>query len=128
VTGPARSGSGPRGPLDRSASELAAELQDLLGQKVVAFALGDRDPKTIGRYARADRQPDDAAHRRLVDLHGVVQILKTGMRAETVKSWMLGANPRLDGRAPVELLHDDDVDRVRVAARFFVSNQPDCSS
>jgi hypothetical protein len=40
-------------------AELASELQTVLGQKLVAFALGDRHPKTVGRYARDDRRPDN---------------------------------------------------------------------
>jgi hypothetical protein len=108
---------------DRDASEVASELQELLGQKLVAFALGDRHPKTIGRYARGDREPDDEGYRRLVDLFVVVEILKTGMRAAAVKSWMLGANPRLRGKAPIEALHDGKIETVRAAAQSFVSKR-----
>lgn len=107
---------------DRDAAMIASELQELLGQKLVAFAVGDRHPKTIGRYARGERTPDDSAHQRLVDLFVVVEILKSGMRPEAVKSWMLGANPRLRGRAPIEVFHDGKTDAVRGAARRFVSN------
>src|SRR5947209_19634825 len=84
-------------------AELASELQSRLGQKLVAFALGDRHPKTVGRYARGEREPNDGAVRRLVDLYMVVQILESGMRREAVKSWMLGSNPRLRGKAPIEV-------------------------
>ena len=108
---------------DRDITRIVAELQDVLGQKLVAFALGDRHPKTIGRYARGDRRPDDDAHRQLVDLFVVVGILKRGMRAETIKSWMLGANPRLRGRAPIEVLHGGQTAAVREAAEAFVSRR-----
>lgn len=108
---------------DRDIATIAAELQDVLGQKLVAFALGDRHPKTIGRYARGDRRPDDDVHRQLVDLYVVVGILKRGMRAETVKSWMLGANPRLRGKAPIEDLHEGRTASVRDAAEAFVSRR-----
>jgi Protein of unknown function (DUF2384) len=66
--------------------------------------------------------PDDAAHQRLVEVFLVVEILKTGMRPAAVKSWMLGANPRLRGKAPIEFLHDGHADQVRAAAEFFVSS------
>ena len=66
----------------REPSELASELQALLGQKMVAFALGDRHPKTIGRYARGERSPDDATVRRLVDLFTLVELLGNGMRRQ----------------------------------------------
>ncbi len=108
---------------DRDIASIATELQDVLGQKLVAFGLGDRHPKTIGRYARGDRRPDDDTHRRLVDLYVIVGILKRGMRAETVKSWMLGANPRLRGKAPIEAFHEGLTAAVRDAAEVFVSRR-----
>src|SRR2546423_15376216 len=77
--------------------DLAADLQAVLGQKLLAFALGDRHPKTIGRYTRGERRPDDDALQRLVNLYMLVELLETKMRRQTVRSWMLGANPRLHG-------------------------------
>ncbi|MGH2798658.1 MAG: hypothetical protein ACRDM0_13520, partial [Thermoleophilaceae bacterium] len=96
-------------------------LQRVLGQKLVAFALGDRHPKTIGRYARDDRQPDDQTLRRLIDLYTIVSILETGMRREAVKSWMLGANPHLHSKAPIEVFHDGRTRDVMRSAHRFVS-------
>jgi hypothetical protein len=104
-----------------SAAELAAELQAVLGQKLVAFAVGDRHPKTIGRYARDERQPDHQTHRRLVDLYTIVGVLETGMRRQAVKSWMLGANPHLRSKAPIEVFHDGRTSDVMRAAERFVS-------
>jgi hypothetical protein len=109
--------------LDRDVSQIAAALQDALGQKLVAFAVGDRHPKTIGRYARGEREPDDGTHAQLVDLYLIFQILASGMRAASVKSWMLGANPRLRGRAPIEAFHEGRTEAVREAARIFVSKR-----
>lgn len=103
--------------------EVASLLQDLLGQKLVAYALGDRHPKSIGRYARGDRQPADDAHRRLVDLYVVVGVLGQGMRERTVKSWMLGSNPRLKGMAPIEAFHEGRAYEVMSAASAFVANR-----
>lgn len=108
---------------DRDPAELAAELQELLGQKLVAFALGDRHPKTVGRYARGERAPEPEAHGRLVDLSVVVGILREGMREGTVKSWMLGSNPRLKGKAPIEAFHEGHPYEVMSAAKAFVSRR-----
>jgi hypothetical protein len=108
---------------DLDSQALASTLQDTLGQKLVAFALRDRHPKTIGRYARGERQPDDKAIGELADLFVVVEILKTGMRPAAVRSWMLGANPRLRGKAPIEVFHDGRHDLVREAAQLFVSRR-----
>lgn len=107
--------------LDRP--ELVAELQELLGQKVVAFAVGDRHPKTIGRYARGEREPDPRTLGQLVDLHTVVGILRQGMRDSSVKAWMMGSNPRLKGKAPIEAVHEGRAYEVMGAAKAFVSRR-----
>ena len=104
-------------------AELAAELQELLGQKLVAFAVGDRHPKTIGRYARAEREPEPETLGRLVDLYTVVGILRSGMRDHAIKAWMMGSNPRLKGMAPIEAVHDGRAYEVMGAAKTFVTRR-----
>jgi hypothetical protein len=103
--------------------ELATQLQEVLGQKLVAFAVGDRHPKTIGRYARGDRPPDDETLGKFVNLYTVVQLLEHGMRRQAVRSWMLGSNPRLRGKAPIEAFHDGRLADVERAARAFLANR-----
>ena len=102
---------------------LAGDLQELLGQKLVAFAVGDRHPKTIGRYARGDRNPDPVTLGRLVDLYTVVAILRTGMRDASIKAWMMGTNPRLKGKAPIEAVHEGHAYEVMGAATAFVTRR-----
>lgn len=108
---------------DRNGNELAAELQGLLGQKLVAYALADRHPKTIGRYARGERDPDDDALRSLVELRVIVGILERGMRRETIKTWVLGSNPRLRGQSPIVAFHEGKIDKVTGAAKAFVTGR-----
>jgi hypothetical protein len=105
------------------APQLAGELQELLGQKLVAFAVGDRHPKTIGRYARGDRDPEPETLGRLVDLYTVVGILRSGMRDHAIKAWMMGSNPRLKGKAPIEAMHDGRAFEVMGAAKTFVTRR-----
>ena len=112
-----------RDAVERNGRELAAALQEALGQKLVAFAIGDRHPKTIGRYARGERAPEDEALRGLTNLYAIVRVLERGMRQETVKVWMLGSNPRLRGKAPIEVFHEGKVDKVMGAATAFVTNR-----
>jgi hypothetical protein len=109
--------------VEHTGSELANELQELLGQKMVAFAIGDRHPKSIGRYARGDREPDDETTKKLIDLYTVALILQARMRAETVRTWMLGTNPRLRGKAPIEMLHEGKINPVFAAAKAFVTTR-----
>lgn len=105
---------------ERTGNELAAELQELLGQKLVAYALGDRHPKTIGRYARGERPTDDDTVGTLADLYTIVGILEQGMRRETIRTWMLGKNPRLRDKAPIVAFHEGKADQVKGAAKAFV--------
>ena len=93
----------------------------MLGQKLVAFALGDRHPKTVGRYARGERTPESEALSRLVDLYTVVGILENGMQRRTIKTWMLGTNPTLRGHAPIEVFHGGRPYEVMGAAKAFVT-------
>ena len=103
--------------------QLVTELQELLGQKLVAFAVGDRHPKTIGRYARGEREPEAMTLGRLVDLYTVVGILRSGMRDHAIKAWMMGTNPRLEGRAPIEAMHEGRAYEVMGAAKAFVTRR-----
>jgi hypothetical protein len=111
--------------VQRDPHELAAELQALLGQKLVAFAVGDRHPKSIGRYARGERAPEEPTGTRLAELYMVVLILQEEKEAPPswIKRWMLGTNPHLGGKAPAQVFHDGDVRRVIGAARSFVSGR-----
>src|SRR3954451_5040627 len=112
-----------RAATDVRPPQLAAELQELLGQKLVAFAIGDRHPKTIGRYARGERDPEPETLGRLVDLYTVIRILRTGMRDHVIKAWMMGSNPRLKGKAPIEAVHDGRAYEVMGAAKTFVTRR-----
>lgn len=93
----------------RSASiaSIAARLQDMLGQRLTAYAVGLKDPKTIGRYARGDNPPRDEKDERLRNLFEVTQVLLHKETPETVRAWMVGAHPLLEDQAPIELLHSD---------------------
>ena len=104
-------------------SSLASVLQDVLGQKLVAYAVGDRHPKSIGRYARSTREPDTATLSRLIDLFTIVTILRNGMNDQAIKSWMIGTNPRLRGTAPISAVHDGNAYEVMGAAQAFITKR-----
>ena len=109
--------------MEKDTAELAGDLQGLLGQKLVAYAVGDKHPKTIGRYARSEREPDDSTRERLINLGIVVEVLRAGMHEGTVKNWLLGSNQRLKGRAPIAVFHDGHMAEVIGAAKAFVTRR-----
>ena len=90
-------------------STIADRLQETLGQKLIAFAVALKDPRLIGKYARGDARPSSETETRLRELYEVVQVLVTKESPETVRAWMLGAHPLLEDRAPIELLHEEQV-------------------
>ncbi len=59
----------------------------------------------------------------LVDIYTVVRILGEGMRESSIKSWMMGSNPRLKGKAPIEAIHDGRAYEVMGTARAFVTRR-----
>ena len=104
----------------REPATLAAELAELLGQRVTAYAVGLRDPRTIGRYARSEVDIDPSVAQRLVDLYAVLTILKRRLANTTARAWLLGSNPLLSGMTPIELLHASHAAEVVGAAESFI--------
>jgi hypothetical protein len=96
-----------RGAIHLEPRELANELQELLGQKLVAYAAGDRHPKSIGRYARGEREPAPETLGALVTLRTVVGILRNGM----------------SDNAPIAALHEGRAHEVFGAAQAFVTRR-----
>jgi hypothetical protein len=85
--------------------EIAAYLQDSVGQRVVAAIAGLADAKQIGRYAReGGPQPHGVTERRLREGYKVVRMLVDAYDAKTARAWLFGTNTRLDDQAPIEVL------------------------
>ena len=100
---------------------IASELQDVFGQRVVAYAIGDRHPKTVGRYARGERSNVDyITERRLIDMYIALKVLVGPLKPRTARSWMLGSNPLMNGAAPIEMIHEGRTAEVIGAAETFV--------
>lgn len=104
-----------------SSAEIAAALQDLLGQKLTAAMVGVHDPKAVGEWARGEREPQASAERNLRNAYRVARFLLQVESPRTVKSWFVGMNPQLADEAPAELLAQDPA-RVFQAARAFLAD------
>jgi hypothetical protein len=89
--------------------EIAAYLQEQLGQRMTAFLAGLSDAKQIGRYAReGGPEPRDAVSLRLRQGYKIVRMISEAFDANTTKAWLFGTNTRLDDEAPIELLRSAD--------------------
>lgn len=98
---------------------VAQSLQETLGQKLTAFAVGIKDPKAIGKYATG-RRPRADTEARLRDLYRVTRLLLSEETPSTVRAWMIGANPQLNDEAPIAALHERRTAPVMRAAEAFV--------
>src|SRR5947209_8188049 len=102
-------------------AEVAARLQEVLGQRLTAVVAGVNDAKAVGQWARGLRAPHPDAERRLRDAYQVVGLLLEYDAPETIRAWFGGMNPHLADRAPA-LAVATEPEHVLQAARAFIAN------
>jgi len=102
--------------------EIAAFLQRLLGQRLVAFMTGVDDPKAVGRWGRGQRAPRQEAERRLRAAYPIAELLTLAVSEETARAWFIGMNPHFGDRAPFAVLGErpEIAPQVLAAAKAFV--------
>jgi hypothetical protein len=111
-----------RQTVESSVADVAAFLQDALGQKLVAYMVGIEDPKTIGRWAGEKRLPQDPeAERRLRDAYHIFRVLLTKESPYTVRAWFVGLNPQLDDESPATAIREGRTRDVLIAAKAFLA-------
>jgi hypothetical protein len=103
---------------------VARYLQETLGQQVVAYLAGLRDPKMVGRWAAGKSEPRSAiVNMRLRYAYEATRLLTDAYGAGAARSWLFGSNTRLDDEAPAYLLRygktPEDVRFIVPAARAF---------
>jgi hypothetical protein len=105
--------------------EIAAYLQEHLGQRMAAHLVGLSDSRHIGRVARGQHTPNPTLDRRLREGYKVTRMLVDAYDDATAKAWLFGTNTRLDDQAPIEMLAAADSTKdfalVVRAARQFAS-------
>lgn len=106
-------------------SEIAAYLQEQLGQRMAAYLVGLSDSRQVGRYARGTTRPSSVTDRRLREGYKTVRMIVDAYDARTVKAWLFGTNSRLDDEAPIDVLasaeNGESFKAVIRAARQFAS-------
>jgi len=107
-----------------SIRDVAAYLQDHLGQKMTAYLSGLDHPKTVGHWVSGKSEPRDLASTRLRYAYQATRLLTESYGDETARAWFFGSNTYLDDEAPAYLLrHATSLDGLRQiipAARAFV--------
>ncbi len=103
---------------------IATYLQEMLGQKIVAYLAGLTDPKMVGAWARGESKPRSAAMFRLRYAYQAARLLTHAYGNETAQAWFFGSNHLLDDEAPAYVLRyaktPDDLRLIVPAARAFV--------
>jgi hypothetical protein len=106
-----------------SVQELAAFLQDILTRRVTALLAGQKDGRTVRRWASGEitviRDPD--VEQRLRTAYEVAKMLLQYDSPQTVRAWFIGLNPQLGDVSPVDAISEGQLKEVRAAARAFVA-------
>lgn len=105
--------------------EVATELREVLGTRLVAYLGSVRETRAVNQWADGSREPSaDVQHRLRVALQIALRIA-TSESPQIAQAWFQGLNPQLDDRSPARLLREGDVDEVGplaiTAARAFLT-------
>ena len=103
--------------------EIAAYLQETLGQQQTAYLAGLRDAKMVGKWTRARVLPRAEAAMRMREAYHAVRLIEGSRGGAVARAWLFGCNSRLDDRAPAYVLRHardpGDLLGVVAAARAF---------
>lgn len=110
-----------RKTVESSFGDVASFLQEVLGQKLVAYIAGVKDPRTVGRWIAGDREPRPTAEANVRFAYQIFQLLLAEEAPQTVRAWFLGLNPQLGDDSPVESIKTAHFREVMGAARAFLA-------
>lgn len=108
-----------RESIEAPLTDLAAELQSGLGQKLAAYMLNVR-PQTFGDWATGHRQPRGKNQDALRHLAHVYKLLAQVDDKHTIRAWFIGMNPMLDDDSPADLASQGKYRDLLIVARAFV--------
>jgi hypothetical protein len=107
--------------------EVVAYLLARLGRTLTAYIAGSKSRAMPARWAappgeRAHAEPSVEKARRLKAAHTVFVLIEEAENDQVARSWLVSANPRLDGVTPAELLREDRIPAVYRAADAFITD------
>ena len=104
--------------------EVATELRELLGARLVAYLGSVRETRAVHQWADEGRQPSAEVQQRLRLALQVALPIAEADSKEIAQAWFQGLNPQLDDRSPARMLRDGDFEEagpaVVAAARAFL--------
>lgn len=107
--------------------EVVAYLLERLGSTLTAYIASSRGRAMPARWATPpgdDKHatPSDDKVRRLKAAHAVFKMIEDADNDQVARSWLISANPRLDGRIPAEMIREDKIPEVYRAATAFITD------
>jgi hypothetical protein len=102
-------------------ADIAAFLQETLGQKLVAFMANVKDAKTVGQWIKGEQSPREDSEKRLRTAFQIFHLLQDEESPHTVRAWMIGMNPQLDEESPAEAIREGRLKDALIAAKAYVS-------
>jgi hypothetical protein len=107
-----------------SFSQVATELREVLGARLVAYLGSVRETRAVNQWADGAREPSADVQRRLRVALQIALTIAASESPQIAQAWFQGLNPQLDDRSPARLLREGDIDEVGPstisAARAFL--------
>ena len=104
--------------------EVASELRELLGARLVAYLGSVQETRAVHQWADATRTPSEETQQRLRVALQVALTIASAESARIAQAWFQGLNPQLEDRSPARLLRDGELQEVGpaviAAARAFL--------
>lgn len=110
-----------RRAVESTIQDVVGYLQEVLGQKLVAYIAGVSDPRTVARWAAGERSPRQDHEQRVRCAYQIFQLLLAEEAPHTVRAWFLGLNPQLDDESPAESIREGMFREVLMAAKAFIA-------
>jgi hypothetical protein len=110
-----------RKTVETSIPDIVKFLQEVFGQRLVAYMAGVSEPRTVARWAAGESPPRPASEERLRQAYYIFRLLNTEESPHTVRAWFVGLNPQLDDESPAFAIRDDRPRDVLVAAKAFLA-------
>lgn len=110
-----------RKSVESNIADVVGYLQEVLGQKLVAYIAGVSDPRTVARWAASERSPRAEREQRLRCAYQTFQLLLAEESPHTARTWFLGLNPQLDDQSPVQSIREGNLRDVLVTAKAFLA-------
>jgi hypothetical protein len=111
-----------RQTVESSPADVARFLQDVLGQKLVAYVANVSGPRTVARWVAGDRSPGGEAEDRLRAAFYIFRLLGESESSHVVRAWFAGLNPVLDDMSPATAIREGRLREAVSAARAFLAD------